>query len=133
VRVFVNGTFDCLHIAHLRLLQFAKRQGDCLIVGLNSDESVRRSKGPSRPIIPEAERLEMLYGVGADEVIVFDEETPFELVKSIRPDVLVVSSQYGTDCESCRHVREYDGNVVQAPDCGDVSTSQIIERIMETQ
>lgn len=128
-RVFVNGSFDCLHVSHVRLLQFARKQGDRLIVGLNSDESVRRAKGDGRPIIPEDQRREMLFAFGASDVIVFDEQTPIEVVKDVRPDVLVVSSHYGTDCESCHHVLGYGGRVVQAPDCGDVTTSGIIERI----
>lgn len=129
--VFINGCFDLFHCSHLRLLQFARRQGDRLIVGLNSDLAIRNSKGPSRPIVPESERREMLFAFGASDVIVFDEPTPIEVVRDVRPDVLVVSSQYGTDCESSWHVRGYGGSVVQAPYCGDVTTSGIIERIRE--
>ena len=132
--VFLNGCFDCFHVGHLRLLQFAKsfvvdKDNDRLVVAINSDESVRAAKGPGRPIIPEQQRMEMLYGFGAESVIIYDEPTPIEVVKDVRPDVLVVSSQYATTCESCRHVRSYNGRVVQAPDCGDVTTSKIVARI----
>ena len=122
------------HCGHLRLLQFAKsfvvdKDNDRLVVAINSDESVRDAKGPGRPIIPEEQRMEMLYGFGATSVIIYDEPTPYRVVVMVRPDVLVVSSQYPTTCESCQHVRSYNGSVVQAPDCGDVTTSKIVERI----
>ncbi len=88
--VFTNGCFDILHVGHLRYLQNARNQGDLLVVGLNSDESVSKLKGPDRPIIAETERREMLLGLKpVDFVIVFGEETPLDLIKEVEPDVLV--------------------------------------------
>ena len=130
--VFVNGCFDLLHIGHVRLLQFAKRFGDRLVIGLNSDSSVRSLKGQGRPIIPESERLQMLYAVGANDVVVFNEPTPFELVVVRRPDVLVVGCHHSPTCRSCDYVRDYGGQVAQAPAFDEVSTSAIIERIRAT-
>ncbi len=88
--VFTNGCFDILHVGHLRYLQNARNQGDLLVVGLNSDKSVSKLKGPDRPIIAEKERQEMLLGLKpVDFVIVFGEETPLNLIKEVEPDVLV--------------------------------------------
>ena len=88
--VFTNGVFDLLHPGHVRYLDAARRLGDCLIVGINSDRSVRANKGDSRPITPEAERAEILEAlVSVDAVVVFDEETPHSLIAAIQPDVLV--------------------------------------------
>jgi rfaE bifunctional protein nucleotidyltransferase chain/domain len=88
--VFTNGCFDILHVGHLRYLQNARNQGDLLVVGLNSDNSVSTLKGPDRPIIAEKERREMLLGLKpVDFVIVFEEETPLNLIKEVEPDVLV--------------------------------------------
>jgi rfaE bifunctional protein nucleotidyltransferase chain/domain len=132
-RVFVNGVWDLCHCSHIRLLQFCKRlctdrDEDTLIVAMNSDESVRSIKGPSRPIIPEEQRMEMLYALGADTVIIYDDKTPLRIVQMERPDILVVSREHGDQCESSKHVRSYGGRVVIADDCGDVRTSDIIER-----
>jgi len=88
--VFTNGCFDILHVGHLRYLKNAKSQGDLLVVGLNSDRSVSELKGPERPIVPENNRLEMLLGLKpVDFVVIFDQETPLELITEIMPDVLV--------------------------------------------
>lgn len=93
--VFTNGCFDILHIGHKRYLQKAATLGDLLIVGVNSDDSVRRLKGPERPINPEQDRAEMLSALGfVDYVVVFDEDTPYELIKKIQPDVLVKGGDY---------------------------------------
>ena len=94
--VFTNGVFDLLHVGHIRLLHFARQQGDWLLVAINSDASVRRIKGPNRPIIPAEERAEMLFALRCvDDVQIFDEDTPELLIRRLRPDVLVK----GPDCQ----------------------------------
>ena len=127
--VFVHGCFDLLHVGHVHLLQFAHLQADHLIVGLNSDSSIRRLKGADRPIYTESERLQILYALGAYEVIVFNGNTPFQLVVLRRPDVLVVGYDRSLDGRECEYVRDYGGKVVQGPKLDGVSTSAIIERI----
>ena len=95
VVVFTNGCFDILHIGHVRLLETARSYGDFLIVGVNSDESVRRLKGPDRPVVPEAERAEMIAALGCvDCVCIFDEDTPVELIQQVKPDVHVKGGDY---------------------------------------
>ena len=96
--VFTNGCFDILHIGHLRYLEEAKRQGDLLVVGVNSDSSVRELKGPERPIVPEDERREMLLGLKpVDYVAVFEEETHLELIRYLLPNVLVKGGDWSVD------------------------------------
>lgn len=88
--VFAGGVFDLLHIGHIRLLRFAREQGTQLVVGINSDESVRRLKGPSRPIMSHLQRREMLEALRyVDQVYVFDEDTPCDLIKTVRPHIVV--------------------------------------------
>ena len=88
--VFTNGVFDLLHVGHLRLLHFARNQGDWLLVAINSDASARRIKGSNRPIVPATERAEHLFALRCvDDVQVFDEDTPESLIRRLRPDVLV--------------------------------------------
>ena len=90
ILVFTNGVFDLLHAGHVRLLEFARSHGDRLVVGVNSDASVRRIKGPDRPIIPVEERVEILRSLRCvDKVRIFDEDTPVPLIRRLRPDVLV--------------------------------------------
>src|SRR5436190_23917876 len=96
--VFTNGVFDILHPGHVRYLQAARRYGDVLVVGLNSDASVRRNKGPSRPINPESEREEVLEALACvDTVPVFDEPTPAGLIQRVQPDVLVKGAEWPAD------------------------------------
>ena len=93
--VFTNGVFDLLHPGHVRYLQHARTLGDALIVGINSDRSVRAVKGPDRPITPEAERAEILAALACvDAVAIFDEETPYEIISAIAPDVLVKGADW---------------------------------------
>jgi D-beta-D-heptose 7-phosphate kinase/D-beta-D-heptose 1-phosphate adenosyltransferase len=93
--VFTNGCFDILHLGHIKSLQEAKSHGDVLIVGLNSDASVRRLKGKGRPIQQEADRAQILAAIHyVDYVIIFDEDTPFNLIKTLRPDILVKGGDY---------------------------------------
>ncbi len=129
--VFTNGCFDLLHVGHLRMLETAKSLGDALIVGLNSDRSVRELKGPERPIIPEAERAEMLAGLAAvDYVVIFDEPTPLNLIKAIMPNVLVKGGDWTPETIVGRaEVEDAGGEVVVIPLAEWYSTSGLIERI----
>ena len=96
--VFTNGVFDILHPGHVRYLQQARALGDALIVGLNADASVRRNKGPERPINPEAERAELLEALECvDAVVLFDEDTPARIIAAVQPDVLVKGADWAED------------------------------------
>jgi rfaE bifunctional protein nucleotidyltransferase chain/domain len=129
--VFTNGVFDLLHVGHLRYLQQARALGDALIVGLNSDRSVRANKGPERPITPEGERAEVLEALSCvDGVVVFDEETPHELVALLQPDVLVKGADWAEDAIVGRDIVEArGGRVVRVALEPGRSTSAIIDRI----
>jgi len=129
--VFTNGVFDLLHVGHLRYLQQARALGDALIVGLNSDRSVRANKGPSRPVTPEAERAEILEALACvDAVVVFDQETPYELIAAIQPDVLVKGADWAEDAIVGRDIVEArGGRVVRVALEAGRSTSAIIEKI----
>jgi D-beta-D-heptose 7-phosphate kinase/D-beta-D-heptose 1-phosphate adenosyltransferase len=128
--VFTNGCFDILHIGHIRLLEQARRKGDRLIVGLNSDESVRRIKGLSRPIVSEDERAHILAALSAvDAVVVFQESTPLRLIEAIRPDVLVKGGDYTEEqVVGAREVRAWGGQVELIPLQGNVSTTRLIAK-----
>ena len=133
--VFTNGCFDLLHVGHLRYLQEARALGDKLIVGLNSDASVKRLKGQERPIVPQDERREMLLGIKpVDEVIIFDEDTPLRLIQEVGPDILVkggdwaVSQIVGSD-----FVLENGGEVLSLPFHEGRSSTNIIAKIMSTK
>ena len=129
--VFTNGCFDVLHIGHLRILEKARSLGDVLVVGINSDNSVARIKGPQRPIIPELERKEMLEGLRAvDFVTIFEEETPYELIKKIRPSVLVKGGDWPVD-KIVGHdiVTEWGGVAQSLPYVPGHSTTGILQRI----
>ena len=129
--VFTNGVFDLLHVGHLRYLQQARALGDALIVGLNSDRSVRANKGPSRPVTPEAERAEILEALACvDAVVVFDQETPHDLIAALQPDVLVKGADWAEDAIVGRDIVEArSGRVVRVPLEAGRSTSAIIEKI----
>lgn len=126
--VFTNGCFDIIHIGHIRYLKDAKRLGDILIVGLNSDKSVASIK-PQRPIIPEDQRAEILASLYmVDYVVIFDEETPYELIKRIKPDVLVKGGDWKKqDIVGSDLVPE----VYSLPFVEGISTTKIIEKIIE--
>ena len=131
--VFTNGCFDLLHVGHARYLEEAAALGDVLFVGVNSDESVRRLKGSTRPVIDEASRAAMLAALAAvDHVVVFEDDTPHRLLEAIRPDVLVKGGTYTPD-EVVGHevVEAYGGTVTVTSLTPDVSTSRIIERLGE--
>ena len=129
--VFTNGVFDLLHPGHVDLLFGARRQGDALVVGLNSDASVRRLKGPERPVRSEAARAYVLAAVAAvDAVVVFDEDTPLEIITALRPDVLVKGGDYSEPTiVGAREVRGWGGDVVVIPLTPGHSTSAIIEQL----
>jgi D-beta-D-heptose 7-phosphate kinase/D-beta-D-heptose 1-phosphate adenosyltransferase len=131
VVVFTNGVFDLLHPGHVRYLQAARAEGDALIVGVNSDRSVRANKGPSRPITPEAERAEILAALACvDAVVVFDEDTPAAIIDRLQPDVLVKGADWAADAIVGRDVVEArGGRVVRVPVEAGWSTSAIVEKI----
>ena len=129
--VFTNGCFDLLHIGHITYLKESRELGDILIVGLNTDSSVRRLKGENRPIISEDERSHVLAALECvDYVVLFDEDTPIELIKAVRPDILVKGADYTVE-EVVGHeiVESYGGRVHLMPIVGNMSTSTIINRI----
>ena len=128
--VFTNGVFDILHPGHVRYLQAARSHGDLLIVGLNSDASVRRNKGPERPINPEQERAEILAALACvDAVSLFDEDTPADIIRRVQPDILVKGSDWPADQIVGRDtVEARGGTVILEPVEQGHSTSSIIER-----
>lgn len=131
--VFTNGVFDLLHPGHVRYLQHARTLGDALIVGVNSDRSVRANKGPSRPITPEAERAELLAALACvDAVAIFDEDTPAEIIKRIQPDVLVKGADWAADAIVGRDTVEARGGTVVRVDIeAGWSTSAIIQKVKD--
>ncbi len=134
--VFTNGVFDLLHLGHVELLEFAREQGDRLVVGVNDDDSVRRLKGPSRPIFPVAERLEILSAFACvDFVIAFAEDTPLQLIQSIsRVDVLVKGGDYTAgNVVGREHVESGGGRLVLFPYREGKSTTSLIERIQNRE
>ena len=129
--VFTNGVFDLLHPGHVRYLRQARDLGDALLVGVNSDRSVRANKGPNRPLTPESERVEILEALAfVDGVIVFDEETPHELIAALQPDVLVKGADWAEDAIVGRDIVEArGGRVVRIPVEPGHSTTRIIDKI----
>lgn len=129
--VFTNGCFDLLHAGHARLLHDARALGDLLVVAINSDASIRRLKGASRPIVPEGERALLLAHLEAvDVVVVFDEDTPLATLDVLRPNVLVKGGDYVPDTVVGRdEVEAYGGRVAIVPLVEGWSTSEIIQRI----
>jgi rfaE bifunctional protein nucleotidyltransferase chain/domain len=132
--VFTNGCYDLIHRGHLQLLYTAKAQGDVLIVALNSDASIRANKGDLRPILPEAERAEIVAALEmVDYVVIFDELTPDEIIKELIPDVLVKGGDWGHDEIVGREtVEAAGGKVVRIPLLPGYSSSRIIDLISES-
>jgi rfaE bifunctional protein nucleotidyltransferase chain/domain len=128
--VFTNGVFDILHRGHVEYLDHARRLGDALVVGLNTDDSVRRLKGPSRPLNGEADRALVLAGLAAvDAVVLFGEDTPHRLITALLPDVLVKGGDYrAEDIVGAREVIEAGGEVIVAPLVAGRSTTNIVQR-----
>jgi D-beta-D-heptose 7-phosphate kinase/D-beta-D-heptose 1-phosphate adenosyltransferase len=131
--VFTNGCFDLLHVGHVRYLAAARALGDLLVVGLNSDRSVKAIKGDRRPIVAEAERAEVLAGLGCvDFVTVFEEADPLRLVQALQPDVLVKGGDWAeAEIVGADAVRGRGGRVVRIPLVEGAGTSDLIDRILE--
>jgi D-glycero-beta-D-manno-heptose 1-phosphate adenylyltransferase len=129
--VFTNGVFDLLHPGHVRYLADARRQGDALIVGVNSDRSVHAIKGPRRPIFPEAERAEVVAALACvDAACIFDEDTPHAIITRLQPDILVKGADWAAGDIVGRDVVEArGGRVVRIPLAQGYSTTSIVERI----
>jgi len=129
--VFTNGVFDVLHPGHVRYLEVARSLGNALIVGLNGDASVSRNKGPGRPITPERERAEVVAALSSvDAVVIFDEDTPAEIIQALQPDVLVKGTDWPADQIVGRDtVEARNGRVVRVPIEQGYSTTGIIERV----
>lgn len=124
--VFTNGCFDILHAGHVRIIEFSKSQGDLLILGLNTDASIKRLKGPSRPINKEKDRAIVVSALQAvDGVVLFKEDTPLNLIKIIKPDILVKGADYTKENVVGR---EYAGKVVLCPLVKGKSTTNIIKK-----
>ena len=131
--VFTNGCFDILHAGHVRYLIKARSLGDLLVVGLNSDASVKKIKGPKRPVVPEAERGEVLSALEAvDFIVTFDDETPIKVIDAIKPDILVKGADWkhgeivGEDI-----VKASGGKVVRVTLVKGKSTTNIIEKVIK--
>ena len=129
--VFTNGCFDLLHAGHVKVLERARRLGDVLIVGINSDRSVRGLKGPSRPIVPQADRALLLAALACvDYVTIFNEPTPLRLIARLKPRVLVKGTDWGAaDIVGGQLIRRHGGRVVRIPLLAGYSTSELIARI----
>ena len=131
--VFANGCFDLLHVGHVTLLERAKRLGDILVVGINSDRSVRALKGPSRPLVPEQDRARLLAALACvDYVTIFDQPTPYHVIAALKPDVLVKGADWPTAGIVGRElVRRTGGRVVRIPLVSGYSTTRLISRIKQ--
>lgn len=132
--VFANGCFDLLHVGHVRYLEGACQQGDVLVVGVNSDRSVRQLKGEGRPLLPEEARAELLASMeSVDYVVIFDDVTAEKILRDLRPDVHCKGTDYTEDTVPEREVvKSWGGRIVIAGDAKDHSTRQLLERIART-
>lgn len=126
--VFTNGCFDLLHVGHVTLLDQARREGHCLVVGINSDKSVRELKGPTRPIVAEHARARVLAALSAvDAVVIFNEPTPLNLMLALRPDVIVKGGDYNAECIiGSNEVQSWGGKVKIINYLDGFSTTQLI-------
>jgi rfaE bifunctional protein nucleotidyltransferase chain/domain len=131
--VFANGCFDLLHVGHIRYLEGARRLGDVLIVGLNSDDSVRQLKGLGRPLMPEGERAEILAAISfVDYIVIFDEPTVERLLLQIRPDIHCKGTDYTVDSVPEREVvLSYGGRIAIVGDPKDHSTRDLIREVLK--
>ena len=131
--VFTNGCFDLIHLGHVKYFQFAKKQGDLLVVGVNTDASIRRLKGPKRPVINEHDRLGVLEELESiDYLVRFDDDTPLRLIEAIKPDVLVKGADYKKEqVVGWDIVEAAGGQVALAPLIDGRSTSAVIQRILD--
>lgn len=128
--VFTNGCFDLLHVGHLRGLEEARSLGDRLLVAVNTDASVRRAKGPTRPIVPARQRAELLAGLSCvDWVVLFPQATPLRLIEALRPDVLAKGGDWDLrEIVGASEVASWGGRVVRLREVPGVRTSRLIER-----
>ena len=133
--VLTNGVFDLLHPGHVDVLLAARQEGDALVVGLNSDESVRRLKGPTRPVRTEAERAYVLAALAmVDVVVLFEQDTPLQLIRALEPDVLVKGGDYSESTViGASEVRARGGRVVIVPLTPGHSTTALVERLRGTR
>jgi rfaE bifunctional protein nucleotidyltransferase chain/domain len=131
--VFTNGCFDILHVGHVRYLAAARSEGDLLVVGLNSDTSVRSIKGELRPLVSQDQRAEVLANlVCVDYVVVFDEPDPLRLIQTLKPDILVKGADWGEeDIVGAEFVKSRGGKIIRAELVPDASTTRIIECIVK--
>ncbi len=131
--ITTNGAFDLIHVGHIRNLEFCKSQGDILIVGVNSDSSIKKYKSPKRPIIPEKQRAEVVSGLGSvDYVFVFEELTPIEFLEKIKPDIHIKGSEYKKRLPETDVVEKYGGKIIFRPIPKDEPcTSEIIKTIID--
>jgi rfaE bifunctional protein nucleotidyltransferase chain/domain len=130
--VFTNGVFDLLHPGHVELLEAARREGAALVVGINTDASVRRlAKGPGRPLVPDADRARVVAALAAvDCVVLFDDDTPLRLIQDLAPDVLVKGADYTRDrIVGADWVEARGGRVVRVPLAPGFSTTALVERL----
>ena len=132
--VFTNGCFDILHAGHVRYLTAARSKGDVLVVGLNSDFSVKHIKDAGRPFISQAQRAEVLSGLTCvDLIVLFDEPDPLNLIRALKPDILVKGDDWAeADIIGANEVRANGGQVVRIPVVPGISTTTIIEKILRT-
>ncbi len=132
--VFTNGCYDLLHPGHIRLLEQARSKGDVLILGLNSDSSVRRAKGPARPLLAEEERAAIAAALEAvDAVTLFDEDTPRELIAALLPDVLVKGADWSHFIAGREEVEAAGGRVLALPLEPGYSTTNLVELLLAKQ
>jgi D-beta-D-heptose 7-phosphate kinase/D-beta-D-heptose 1-phosphate adenosyltransferase len=131
--VFTNGCFDILHVGHTRYLEEARKQGDVLVIGLNSDDSVRSLKGQKRPVIPENERADVVAALeSVDFVTIFPELTPLELIEYLKPDVLVKGGDWKEEqVVGRKSIEKWGGRVIIIPEIKGSSTTNVIEKIIE--
>lgn len=129
--VFTNGVFDLIHPGHIAVLHAARQEGDALVVGVNSDASVRRLKGEGRPVRNEQDRALVLAALAmVDAVVIFDQDTPLELIRALRPDVLVKGGDYTeATVVGAPEVRAHGGRVVIVPLVAGQSTTAIVEKL----
>ncbi len=127
--VFTNGCFDLLHVGHVKLFKRAKSLGDCLVVAVNSDDSLKRLKGSSRPLVPQKERAEVLAALEpVDYVVIFSEDTPLETIQALKPDILIK----GADYELSQIVgRGFVKKIVRFPLIKGISTTNLIQKILK--
>lgn len=133
--VFTNGCFDVLHYGHVKYLQQAKNKGDVLIVGVNSDSSVKKIKGNMRPIVPQRQRMRVVAALeSVDFVAVFKQPTPIKLIKSLKPDILIKGGDWKTKAiVGSEFVKSYGGKTITIPFVRGLSTSNLIEKIAKVK